>query len=130
MLLFFINGCVTIETEDNNYNWNNNVYKMRFLTENEHMSTISIKMTDAIGNTIIHEETFNGLKLISVDCSPFLDTYNWENETYRRIKYEVTTENKNEIICGSFPMVRTDNTDILQFACVSGNNNKNKRKSH
>lgn len=114
MLLFFVNGSLKID-EDR--------YRMRFLTESDEKTHISIIMEDEINNIIEHVEYVDGLSSITIDCSDFMNTFNWQKKEYIRISYEVRVKGE---FCykGSFPLISPKYEDTLKFIAVSCNNNK------
>lgn len=116
-ILFFVNGCFIITDEHR--------YIMRFLIETIRSVNINLLITDRIGNTVEHNEIVNGLSVLEVDCTDFMDKYNWENSSYKTVGYTV-----NSAINGSFPLISPTNTDNLNIVCVSGNNNKNINDTH
>lgn len=114
MIQFFINGALKISQTN---------YEMRFLTETDELTQIRITMYDDIDNTTEHIQEINGLACIKIDCTDYLEKFNWQNRTYIRIKYVVDV--KDQFYCkGSFPLISPEHSDTLKFRSVSCNNNK------
>jgi phosphodiesterase/alkaline phosphatase D-like protein len=119
MIVFFINGALKVTTHDNR----STTYEMRFLTETLEDTQVRITMYDDFDNTTEHIQQINGLVCIKIDCTDYLDKFNWQNNTYLRIKY--TVDVKDKVQCkGSFPLISPDHKDTLKFVSVSCNNNK------
>lgn len=113
-LLFFVNGCMI---------YNNGTYTMRFLTENERMMMCELDMIikDESGNKKSYKRiNVDGITTIKIDCTEFMEKYNWLNKTYMRLTYTVKIKNE-EILNGSFPLISNDHHESLKYICVSCN---------
>jgi len=127
MVLFFVNGALKIIKydylpEDNSIDFYE--YSMRFLTETTEPKYFKITMYDSLNNQIVYEELVNGLKLLELDCTPFIEKFNHQRLSYVRVHYQVQVEGVSDIIEGSFPIISPIHEESLKFACVSCNNNK------
>jgi len=116
-VFFFINGCLIIK-KDNNYKFGFS-YEMRFLTETNKSEYIDMLIYDIYGNFIKYEDYIDGLKLIKIDCTSFMEN---SYKTYIRLKY-IVKYNNNEFN-GSFPLISPKYQKNLNFVCVSCNNNQ------
>lgn len=125
-LIFFINGCLQITKKCNilsdQYNEPNN-YIMRFLTEAKEPTKIRVSLWDESDNFIEHTESVNGLHIIKVDCTNFIDKYNWQNLTYLRIRYKISIVDVNDqpLFKGSFPLIAPEHPQSLSMCSVSHN---------
>ena len=134
MISFFINGSMKIIKYD--YLPENNTidfyeYEMRFLTETSHGANVDINIIiyDEFDNKIESHYTINGLQLIKIDVTPFIETYNHQHESYIKVNYIVKIKNQNKTIRGSLPIISPNHDDTLKFATVSCNdNNSNTNK--
>ena len=128
MVLFFINGAMKIEKYD--YLPENNIidfyeYKMRFLTESDERQILKITLFDDSSNLIKFDVEVIGLKLIELNCTPFIEKYNHARKLYVRVNYKVEFEDYNEnCIYGSFPIISPNYKKSLKIASVSCNKNK------
>jgi len=122
MINFFINGCLIVK-KNIKFEGNSFLYEMRFLIETIEKCDIKIVFKDTVGNEKIYIDSINGLKVLKINCTEFMDSYNWEYKQYRKIKYTVYCDKKK--IYGSFPIIGPNYHDSLKFICVSNNDNIN-----
>lgn len=129
MLLFFVNGCMRIIKheylpEDNTIDFYK--YEMRFLAESDSEIDIDIIMFDELDNKIVSHNIVNGLSLIKINVTKFMEKYNYQYESYIKIKYVVKKSNNEVLYNGSFPIISPCHDKSLKFVSVSCNNNNNK----
>ena len=130
-LIFFINGCLKIrETSDEDElplcHREYHIYNMRFLTESKTKQIIKIVIKDDHDNIIEHTQKIEGLTVISINCTPFMETYNYKSYTHRRLTYEVFVKknfSNKKLYEGSFPVINPEHKDDLVFGAVSCNKN-------
>lgn len=126
-VLFFINGSLIVTVEEyfpENSSIDCYLYEMRFLVEVVKKCLIEITMIDKNKNEITYEKQINGLELIKVDCTVFMESYNWEVDTVKTVKYKVRI-NKEWLCDGSFQLISPNCGTDLSFAIVSNNNATN-----
>src|SRR3990172_7762622 len=124
MVLFFINGALQIIKcdylpEDNSIDFYE--YKMRFLTESTSDVLIKITMLNDDGDKLEFEEMIVGLRLIELDCTPFMERFNRSRKSYMRINYIVSGDCLGEPLFGSFPIVSPAHDGSLRIGAVSCN---------
>lgn len=131
-MIFFINGCLTIEKSNtvlDGTSLDSNKYEMRFLTETTNKTCIKMILCDESDNKLEVKNTINGLTVIKVDCTDFMEKFNWQNMEYMRINYKVYVSDDDGIDCevfnGSFPIISPTHTTSLKFGSVSCNSNQN-----
>lgn len=112
MLKFFVNGMFTNE---------NDVFYMYFLTHivfsNDDVYKIIIKRKD--NNTVVNETTINNSNIVQLLKLQINDD---RMENYQKYIYDVL-KNNEVITYGSFPIIKNDYTNDINYGFVSCNDN-------
>ena len=126
-MYFFINGCLKInksnsadDSDDTYFS-----YQMRFLTEMKNKCLVEIILQDKHQNKITFEKHVHGLQVLKVNCTVFMECYNWEFNMIKKITYKVLIDGTHERECdGSFYLINPNCRDSLNFVFVADNKNK------
>jgi len=125
-IIFFINGCYNVINKGTilrpKYE-----YIIRFLTETRRKKQIKIIISDNNNNNYGYETIIDGLTLIKINVTKFIDDYNYNNNNYVRLNYEVYIEDIDKYIYnGSFPIITENYKDPINFIIASSNLFSNK----
>jgi hypothetical protein len=126
MSIFFVNGALKIIKydylpEDNSFDFYE--YYMRFLTESTKSINLKITMFDDLDNRLEFNKQVDGLQVIEINCTPFIERFNHQRLSYVKVRYIVCIEGSDDTYYGSFPIISNIHEQSLKIVTVSGNDN-------